>query len=744
MASQGFVQPMSSVQVPAIDVQPVVSANGAVAAQDSVQNLDDTSLYFNRELSLLDFQYRVLEEAQDKRNPLLERLKFLSIVASNLDEFCMVRVGGLKKQIAGGVTDPAPDGMTPSEQLVAVRDGVHRLMERAHAYLQETLVPDLAREGVFIVNYEELSASAKAKAARVFELSIFPVLTPLAFDSAHPFPHISNLSLNLAVLIEDDHGNERFARVKVPGTISRLLPVSRRTGVTSGNGKRRTEETYVWVEQVIAANLQALFPGMRVVEAHPFRLTRNADMVIQELEADDLLETMEEGVRQRRMGSVLRLTVNSDMPRRIRSILLDNLEADQSDCYVVNGSLGLSSLMGVHESSERFDLKDTPFVPFTGHRLKAETRDGDVFSAIRMQNHMVHHPYDSFSPVVDFLQSAAEDPAVLAIKMTLYRVGSNSPVVKALLRARENGKQVAVLVELKARFDEESNISWAKVLEREGVHVIYGLIGLKTHSKIALVIRKERDQIQRYLHLSTGNYNAVTAHIYEDIGFFTCDEVIGVDATDLFNFLTGYSEKRDYSKLLVAPINLRARFEELITREIQHQREGRKGHMILKTNALVDKPMIKRLYEASQAGVRIDLIVRGICCLRPGIPGISDNITVTSIVGRFLEHSRIYYFNNGGSEEIYLGSADLMPRNLNRRIELLFPIADKDIIRYLRDQVLRTYLIDNVKARRMQSDGSYRRIKAAAGEEQVCAQEHLLELRAAWTEAEKEHPWELF
>ena len=719
-------------------------AGGATARTEPAVDLNDPSLYINRELGLLDFQYRVLEEAEDVRNPVLERLKFLSIVASNLDEFCMVRVGGLMKQIAGGVTDPSPDGRTPAECLVAVRDGVHTLMETAHAYLVNTLIPVLAREGVHILGYEELSDGSRAKVSRFFEKTVFPVLTPLAFDSAHPFPHISNLSLNLAVLIEDDHGNERFARLKVPGPISRLLPIARRPGPAGKDGKRRMEEAYVWIEQVIAANLQRLFPGMRVVEAHPFRITRNADMAIQELEAGDLLETMEEGVRQRRMGSVLRLTVNSDMPRRIRGILLQNLQMDASDCYVVDGPLGLGSLMEIYRHSERFDLKEAPFLPFTTPRLKADVRDGDVFAAIRAKNHLIHHPYDSFSPVVDFLTTAATDPKVLAIKMTLYRVGSNSPVVKALLKARENGKQVAVLVELKARFDEESNIGWAKVLERQGVHVIYGLIGLKTHSKIALVVRKEGGFIRRYLHLSTGNYNAVTAHLYEDIGFFTQDEALGADATDLFNFLTGYSDKRDYSKLFIAPINLRTRVNALIEQEIEHQRAGRNGHMILKTNSLVDKSIIKCLYRASRAGVRVDCIVRGICCLRPGVPGVSDNITVTSIVGRFLEHSRVYYFRNGGDPVVYLGSADLMPRNLTRRVEILFPIQDARLVWYLSEEVLGTYLRDTVKARRMQPDGSYRRVMVRPGELPVCVQEHLLGLRAAWTEAEKEHPWELF
>ena len=702
-------------------------------------DLDIAQLFVNRELSLLDFQRRVLEEAQDERNPLLERLKFLSIVGSNLDEFYMVRVGGLKKQIAGGVTDRSPDGLTPAEQLAAVCKVAQSLMQETHAYLVETLIPLLSAHGIRVLNYEDLTSKQKRNAKRVFEKVIFPVLTPLALDFGRPFPHISNLSLNLAVLIKDDHGHERFARLKVPGTLPRLLPVTRSSGGVRQDGTVPYKHSFVWVEQVIAANLEALFPGMRIVEAHPFRITRNADMAIQELEADDLLETMEQGVRQRRLGSVVRLTVNQDMPTRIRKLLVHNLRAGPNDSYVVDGPLGLKSLSEIYGSIERFELLDPPFVPFTSPLLKEDTRDGDFFAAVRAQNHLVHHPYDSFSPVVEFLESAAADPAVLAIKMTLYRVGSNSPVVRALLKARENGKQVAVLVELKARFDEESNIEWAKMLEREGVHVIYGLIGLKTHSKIALVIRKEGQHIRRYVHLATGNYNAVTAHLYEDLGYFTTDEAIGADATDLFNFLTGYSEKREYRKLLVAPINLRSRFEALIHREIAH---GPQGRVILKTNALVDKSMIQRLYEASCAGVKVDLIVRGICCLRPGLPGVSDNISVTSIVGRFLEHSRIYYFRNGGDEEIYMGSADLMPRNLNRRVEILFPVQDKRYVRHLCDEVLMTYLKDTVKARRMRSDGAYERVRTSENRAPVCVQERLLQVRARRLEAEKEHLWE--
>ncbi len=707
-------------------------------------DLNHPSLYVNRELSLLEFQRRVFEEAQDERNPLLERVKFISIVASNLDEFYMVRVGGLKKQIAGGVTDLSPDGRTPAEQLAAIRKVAQALMKEAQVYLQDVLIPALAEHGILILNYDELSNKQQKQAKKKFDEGIFPVLTPLAFDPGHPFPHISNLSLNLAVLIRDEHGHEHFARVKVPSSIPRLLPIKRSSGGVKKDGTVPYKHAFVWVEQVIAANLGVLFPGMEVIESHPFRITRNADMAIQELEADDLLETMEQSVRQRRFGSVVRVTVNNDMPARIRDILIDNLRLDRNDGYVLDGPLGLSSLMGLSRNIERFELLDHPFVPFTPPLLKKETRDSDIFSSIGQKNHLIHHPYDSFSPVVDFLEKAAVDPDVLAIKMTLYRVGRNSPVVQALLKARQNGKQVAVLVELKARFDEESNIGWAKKLEQEGVHVIYGLLGLKTHSKIALVIRKEGDHIRRYLHLSTGNYNAVTAHLYEDIGFFTTDEAIGADATDLFNFLTGYSDKRDYRKLLIAPINLRARLQELIDREIEHQRQGRPGHLILKTNSLVDKKMIKRLYKASQAGVTVDLIVRGICCLRPGIEGLSENITVRSIVGRFLEHSRIYYFHNGGDEEIYLGSADLMPRNLNRRVEIIFPIEDPPLIRHLRDEVLETYLNDTVKARRMQSDGTYVRVRPEAGQEGVCVQEWLLDQRARRAEEEKKHPWEVF
>ena len=676
--------------------------------EEAQVDLNDPDLFLNRELSLLDFQARVLEEALDGDNPLLERAKFMAFVGNNLDEFFMVRVAGLKKQIAAGVVDVPPDGMTPAEQLAAIRKVSLRLMTESQNSFQKDLVPALDKAGVHILNYVDLTQKQKENTDSYFTEVIFPILTPMAFDPGHPFPHISNLSLNLAVLVRDSR--DHFARIKVPSTLPRLVPIKRSSGSVRKDGTVPHHHYFVWLEQVIAANLHVLFPGMEVIESHPFRVTRDADLIIQELEASDLLESIEQGVRQLRFGSVVRITVNKAMPTHIRNILIENLAMDRNDMYTLEGPLGLSSLNSLYQV-DRFDLKDHSFVPSIPAPLGGESYDGNIFAAIRQGDIFVHHPYDSFIPVVDFLQLAAKDPKVYAIKQTLYRTGSNSPVIKALLDAREAGKQVAVLVELKARFDEESNIGWARTMERQGVHIIYGLLGLKTHSKIALVVRKEGEHIRRYVHLATGNYNAVTALSYEDIGMFTCDDEIGADATDLFNYLTGYSTKQDYRKLLVAPVNLRERMTALIEREIEHQRNGEQGHLIFKMNSLVDRRMIKKLYEASMAGVKIDLIVRGMCCLRPGIEGVSDNIRVISVVGRFLEHSRIYYFRNGGQEEILLGSADLMPRNINNRVEVLFPVEDSKMIRYLRDDVLAEYQNDNVKARLMSPDGTYKRIE---------------------------------
>jgi polyphosphate kinase len=692
--------------------------------KDISSDLNDPKLFINREISLLEFQRRVLEEAQDRKNPLLERIKFLAILGSNLDEFFMVRVAGLKKQVDAGIFDLPPDGLTPAEQLAAIRKMAQQLMTQARECLKEIL-PLLNKAGIHILNYADLDEDQKANVKSYFDEVVFPVLTPLAFDPGHPFPHISNLSLNLGVVIRDEEHQERFARIKVPNTLPRFVPIKRSSGSVRKDGTVPYHHYFVWLEQLIAANLDALFPGMEVVEAHPFRVTRDADNEIQELEADDLLETMEESVRQRRFGSVVRVTVNDEMPARVLDFLQENLEVDRFDIYTFSGPLGLSSLMQLY-NIDRYDLKDPTFLPSLPNALKADQYDGNLFNTIRKEDILLHHPYESFSPVVDFLRAAARDPDVLAIKQTLYRVGRNPPVVEALLEAVENGKQVAVLLELKARFDEESNIGWAKKLEASGVHVIYGLLGLKTHSKIALVVRKEGDGIRRYIHLGTGNYNAVTAQIYEDLGMFTCDDAIGADATDLFNYLTGYSNKKEYRKLLVAPINLRERMQALIYREIEAHKRGEKGHLIFKVNALVDRPIIQALYRASQAGVKVDLLVRGICCLRPGLKGISENIRVTSIVGRFLEHSRIFYFHNAGQEEVFLGSADMMPRNINRRVEVLFPVRESSMIRYLREVVLGTYLADNTSARRMLPEGSYERLKPRSKEAAIDSQAVLL------------------
>ena len=678
-------------------------------------SFDDPELYVNRELSLLEFQRRVLEEAQDASNPLLERVKFLSILGSNLDEFFMVRVAGLLNQLESGVLDTGPEKMPPAQQLEAIRAVYEQLLVESHECLRQ-LCGELEKDGICIRSYDQLTDEQKTAASRYFEESLFPVLTPLAVDPGRPFPHISNLSLNLSVLIRDAEGEERFARIKVPPSLPQLVPLQRPT--------RRASKavTYIWIEQLIRAHVTNLFPGMDVVESHFFHVTRDAEMAIQEIEADDLLETVEEGVRQRRFGSVVRLEVDFGMPDSLLDVLRTNFETDDSELYRVKGPLAMSRLRALL-SLDRPDLKDRPFSPLPLPQIQ---EGEDIFSAIRRGDILVHHPYYSFQPVVDFLRAAARDPDVLAIKMTLYRVGRNSPVVEALLEANEEGKQVAVVVELKARFDEESNIEWARALEREGVHVVYGLVGLKVHAKVALVIRREGAMMRRYIHMSTGNYNAVTAHLYTDLGFFTANAEVGEDATHLFNALTGYSAKSDYRKLLVAPTNLRRRVEEMISREIDHAKAGKEAKIIIKVNSLVDQRIIKLLYRASCAGVQVDLLARGVCCLRPGLKGVSQNIRVTSIVGRFLEHSRIFYFLNGGEEEVYLGSADMMPRNINRRVEVLFPITKPAMLRQIRDRLLAVYLEDNVKARRMNSDGTYSRVQPAKGARPVNSQLALL------------------
>jgi polyphosphate kinase len=686
----------------------------------------DPRLFANRELSLLEFQRRVFAEACDPTNPLLERVKFLAIVGSNLDELFMIRVAGLKQQVAAGLTEPSADGLSPSDQLAAVRREALAITNALGACLHEELLPQIAAAGIHVLDYPQLNAAQVAQARRFFDELVFPVLTPLAVDPGRPFPHISNLSLNLGVLVQSDAGTERFARIKVPDTLPRLVPLGRASGGFKKDGTVHHTHAFVWLEQLVAAHADRLFPGMKVVEVQPFRVTRDGEMLLQEMEASDLLESIEHSVRRRRFGSVVRLEVTRTMPERMRQVLVENLEVTPADVFTLEPPLGLSGLMAL-AAVKRPDLKFPSFVPGTPARLSPHHAEGDhLFAAIRRHDVLLHHPFDSFTPVVDFLRLAARDPNVLAIKQTLYRVGRNSPVVKALLDAVQHGKQVAVLVELKARFDEESNITWARALEAEGVHVIYGLLGYKTHSKIALVVRREGEGLARYVHLATGNYNPVTAGLYTDLGFFTCDPAIGEDATHLFNYLTGYSRERDFRRLLVAPINLRDRMQALIEREIAHADAGRGGHLVFMVNALVDHEMILALVRAARAGVKVDLLVRGICCLRPGIAGLSEDITVTSIVGRFLEHSRIFWFANGGAEEVYLGSADLMPRNLDRRVEVLFPVSDPVLVRHLREEVLAVYLRDNVRARRMRADGSYERLRPADGAPSVDSQATLL------------------
>ncbi len=680
---------------------------------------DPAALYFNRELSWIEFNRRVLEEAQDPTNPPLERAKFLAIFATNLDEFYMIRVSGLRAQVISGISTPSPDGLTPEETLAHIKQRVSALMFEHQRTWEEEVRPLLAQHGVCVLDWEQLSPAQRQRAEEYFCSTVFPVLTPLAVDPAHPFPHISNLSLSLAVAIRDEHGTERFARVKVPPTLPRLVPL--------GDGSERggCAHHFVWLEQVIAAHIHTLFPGLKIEGTYLFRVTRDADIEIQEDEADDLRAQIERSLKGRRFGRVVRLEVSDNMPETIRRILIENLKVCEEDVVTVKGAFDLSCLWQLHRLPLPA-LKDPPLRP----ALPADLEDyDDLFERIRHGDLLLHHPYESFEPVVAFVQQAARDPHVLAIKQTLYRVGADSPIVEALKEAVSNGKQVAVLVELKARFDEENNIQWTRSLEEEGVHVVYGLPRYKVHAKVCMVVRQDADGvIRRYVHLSTGNYNVVTARTYTDLGLFTCRESIGRDVSELFNFLTGYSRQRNYQSLIVAPINMRQRLIALIEREIALHRQHGNGRLIFKINALVDPEMIDLLYRASQAGVRVDLLVRGICCLRPGVPGLSENIRVVSIVGRFLEHSRVYYFYNNGDEEIYVGSADLMPRNLDRRVEVIFPIYDPALRRRIKREVLELGLSDNVKARELLPDGRYVRVQRPLGAPPINSQAMLMEM----------------
>jgi polyphosphate kinase len=697
------------------------SATAGLVGRNSCQ-------YINRELSWLDFNSRVLALAEDENQPLLERAKFLAIFSSNLDEFFSVRVAGLKDQVAAGLAGTAADGLSPSEQLRLIRTEVESQLARRGGTFVESIAPELADEGIVIAGWPTLDEADRAELGKVFEERIFPVLTPLAVDPGHPFPYISNLSLNLAVIVRDPQaGHRRFARVKVPPLLPGFVPMSDRS-------------RFVPLEEVISAHLGALFPGMEIESHAAFRVTRNADLTLAEDEADDLLEAVELELRRQRFGRAVRLEIAEQMSTEVRELLTRELDLEDSDVYEVLGPLDLSGLWAVH-GLDRPDLKDEPYVPVTPARLAvAENEPANLFRAIRRSDILLHHPYDSFASTVEaFIAQASRDPKVLAIKQTLYRTSGDSPIVRSLIRAAERGKQVAALVEVKARGDEAANISWARALEEAGVHVVYGLVGLKTHSKTALVVRQESDRIRRYCHVGTGNYNSTTARIYEDLGILTADDDLGADLGDLFNFLTGYSRRTDYRKLIIAPLMLRNRMIELIEGETA---KGPDGRIIWKLNNVVDPGIIDALYKASSAGVQVDLIVRGVCCLRPGVPGLSELITVRGLVGRYLEHSRIFYFSSTGpvspsggtaanpddhltSEtdgsrfvpdggSYYIGSADMMQRNLDHRVEAVVGVTGAELQGRLRE-ILEIELRDDVLAWELDGDGSWHKVPTVEG-----------------------------
>jgi polyphosphate kinase len=689
-------------------------------AEDPVadeRDLYDPYLYINREISWLQFNDRVLAMAADPQFPLLERLKYLAIFSSNLDEFFMVRVSGLRDQVQTGMVTRGSDGWTPSETLEAIAKHVGPTIEHQVRVFLDEVSPAMAQAGIRIADISELNSQERDFLRDYFQRQVFPVLTPLAVDPSHPFPYISNLSLSLAVTVRyPGTSRDRFARVKVPGILPRFVPL--------GDGS-----TFVPLEQVVATHLDKLFPGMNVVEAHPFRVTRDADIELAEDEADDLLVAVEQELRRQRFGAVVRLEVEATMPDHMVRLLQRELEVEDDAVVTVEGPLGLHDLMGLVSALDRPELADEPWVGTTQPRLLGTEGDSvNLFATMREGDLLVHHPYDAFATSVQrFIEQAADDPEVLAIKQTLYRTDGDSPIVTALIHAAETGKQVVVLVEVKARGDEASNIGWARALERAGCHVAYGLVGLKTHSKTALVVRREHGGIRRYVHIGTGNYNAKTARLYTDIGLLSCDEDLGADLTDLFNSLTGYARGSRYRKILVAPNALRDKTIEMIERTAERHTARRPGRIIMQMNALVDAACIRALYAASQAGVEIDLIVRGICRLRPGVPGVSDHIRVRSIVGRFLEHSRIWTFAGGRRREYYIGSADLMPRNLDLRVEVVTPVTDPDLTGRLQE-ILDVMLADNVQAWELSEDGSWHRRQPEDGERRVATHKRMREL----------------
>ncbi|AMA72086.1 RNA degradosome polyphosphate kinase [Aneurinibacillus thermoaerophilus] len=695
-------------------------------------DFDCTEYYINRELSWLAFNHRVLEEAEDEKNPLLERLKFLAITSSNLDEFFMIRVGSMKDQEKHGITTPDnKSGMTPRQQLEAVSREAHKMVEKQYRLLHETFIPLLASYGISFVKPEELTEEQHRFVRTYFYDRIYPVLTPMAVDASRPFPMLLNRSVNLAVTLDSERDGKSkllFAVVQVPSVLPRYIQLPSPEGIAQ----------FILLEDVICHYVDFLFKGNRILSVKPFRITRNADLTLDEEGTEDLLKEIQKELKKRRWSSAVRLEVTCEMDEYMKAILQESLEIEACDIYEVEGPLDLTFLMkfvlslpGYNELRYR-SLPPQPPADFIG--------ENNIFEAIAHKDILVHHPYESFDPVVHFVKQAADDPNVLAIKQTLYRVSGDSPIVNALAKAAENGKQVTVLVELKARFDEENNIVWAKKLEKAGCHVIYGLVGLKTHCKITLIVRQEGQKLIRYVHLGTGNYNDSTARLYTDLGMFTCNEQFGIDASYIFNHLSGYSKPPKWKKIEVAPNGLRNRILQLIDNEIAKSTLEKPGRIILKMNSLTDKKLIKALFKASIAGVQIDMIVRGICCLRPGIPGISENIRVRSIVDRFLEHSRVFYFQNGGDELVYLSSADWMTRNMERRVEIMFPIEVKSLKERVKD-ILHILLSDNVKARTLKPDGTYTRVQPREGEPHVHAQLYFHELAVKNTKKIRQTPY---
>lgn len=696
--------------------------------------LDDSSLYINRELGWIDLNARILEEAWDPSHPLLERIKFLAICGGNLDEFFMVRVSALKRQILKGALKAPPDKMTPTEQLTAIRARVKPLIKKYAEVWNNSLIPELRKQDITIPSVKDLSDEEREAIRKYFQKNVYPTLTPLAMDFAHPFPFISNLSLNLAIMIQDHAKGEKYARVKIPVRLfGRFIDLSELKLKKKTANRKKKEHTFIMLEDIVASNIDLLFPGLEVTGVYLFRVTRNAEYEIQMYKAPDLLTAVEEGVESRRIGFPIRLQVENSMPNEVKNLLARNLNLTNDNVYRFNGPLGLIDLWQFLQI-DRPDLKDEPFRPCTPDALSEES---DIFEAMERRDWIVYYPYDSFEIMVNLLKRAADDPDVLAIKTTMYRIDKSSPVIDSLMQARNNGKAVAVLVELKAKFDEIANINWTRSLEEAGIHVVYGLEDLKVHAKILLIVRKRGNQLIRYSLISTGNFNAVTSEIYADMSYLTTNEAVGIELTEVFNSLTGYSEIENYKNLIVAPRTLRKEIMQRIRREIEFQKTHKNGYIAMKLNGLTDRGIIQELYKASQAGVKIDLNVRALCRLRPGVPGVSENISEISIIGRFLEHARIYFFHNNGQEDVLTGSADLMERNLDRRVEVLMEIPDPEIKREIIDHMLKIHLNDNVKSRKLNADGTWERVKIADSEEALNSQDWLIENRGIWHGSDK-------